>query len=107
MQSAIEAALEETKAAGGSRLCVLRLRVGALSGAVPEALRFAFEALTQGTSAQGARLEIDAVLARFWCQNCASEFESEDHLGECPRCGSLSRYLRSGRELEISSLEIE
>jgi len=107
MQSALDAALEQTRAAGGTRLCVLRLRVGALSGAVPEALSFAFDALVRGTQAEGATLAIELVPARFWCDPCRGEFVSESLLADCPRCGKLSRELRSGRELQIASLEIE
>lgn len=107
MQSALESALEQTRAAGGRKLCTLRLRVGALSGAVPDALSFAFEALTGGTEAEGATLQIEEVPARFYCESCREEFESESLLADCPRCSNLSRDLRSGRELQIASLEIE
>ena len=37
--------------------CV-RLEVGALTGVVPDSLRFCFELATEGTSLQGASLEI-------------------------------------------------
>jgi hydrogenase nickel incorporation protein HypA/HybF len=37
--------------------CV-RLEVGALTGVVPDSLRFCFELATEGTSLQGACLEI-------------------------------------------------
>ena len=107
MQSALDSALEQTRAAGGLRLCVLRLRVGTLSGAVPDALMFAFEALTNGTPAEGATLQIESIPAKYWCEPCNQEFESESLLADCPRCGKVSRELRSGRELQISSLEIE
>lgn len=107
MQSALDLALDQAKAAGAARLHVIQLRVGALSGAVPEALQFAFEALAPGTLAEGARLEILNVPARFWCENCQREFDSENLLAECPQCGTLSRQLKSGRELELASLEID
>ncbi len=107
MQSALDMALEQTKAAGAQRLFTLTLRVGALSGTVADALQFAFEGLTPGTPAEGARLVIETVPARFGCQRCQRDFESESLLAECPSCGSISHDLRSGRELEIASLEIE
>lgn len=107
MESALDTALDQARQAGAARLHVLRLRIGTLSGVVPEALEFAFETLAQGTLAEGGRLDIERVPARFWCRTCAREFESENLFAECPACANPSRELRSGRELEIASLEIE
>jgi len=107
MQSALELALDQARGAGASRVCAIRLRIGALSGVVPEALEFAFEALTPGTPAEGARLDIEPVAARFWCDACSREFQAQDFLAECPTCRVPSAKLRAGRELEVASLEVE
>ncbi len=107
MQSALSLALEQAQRAGGGRVHVIRLRIGALSGVVPDALEFAFEALAPGTPAERARLAIEHVPARFWCATCTREFESEDMLAECPGCHGLSGELRAGREMELASLEVE
>jgi hydrogenase nickel incorporation protein HypA/HybF len=79
----------------------------ALSGVVPEALEFAFEALAPGTVAEGARLAVENVPARFWCRRCAREFQADDLLAVCPDCQEASGEIRAGRELELASLEIE
>jgi hydrogenase nickel incorporation protein HypA/HybF len=107
MQSALNMALEQAAQAGASRVHVVRLRIGALSGVVPEALQFAFEALTQGTPAEGGQLAIESVPARFWCDPCAREFQSDDLFAECPVCRNPSDELRAGREMELVSLEVE
>ena len=107
MDSALNLALDQAEKAGASRVCVIRLRIGALSGVVPEALQFAFEALAPGTLAAGAALDIENIPARFWCQGCAREFQSDDFLAECPACRQPSGDLRSGREMELASMEIE
>jgi hydrogenase nickel incorporation protein HypA/HybF len=107
MQSALNQALREARQAGAVRVHEIRLRVGALSGVVPEALQFAFEALTPGTLAEGARLTIENVPARFWCNACLREFVSANLYAECPLCGHPSAELRAGRELELASLEVE
>jgi len=52
MQSALDQVLEKARQAGASRVHAIRLRIGALSGVVPDALQFAFEALADGTPAQ-------------------------------------------------------
>ena len=107
MQSALSLALDQARQAGASRVHAIRLRIGALSGVVPDALEFAFEALTPGTLAEGAKLAIEHVPARFWCATCTREFQSDDMFAECPDCHSLSGELRAGREMEVASLEID
>lgn len=107
MESALAVALERAQEAGAKRLLVIRLRIGALSGVVPEALQFAFEALAPGTAAEGAELAVENVPARFWCAPCGNEFTAEELFAECPHCHTPSAELRSGRELQVSALEIE
>jgi hydrogenase nickel incorporation protein HypA/HybF len=107
MQSALNEALREARLAGAVRVHEIRLRIGVLSGVVPDSLRFAFEALTPGTSAEGAVLTIDEVPARFWCAKCRQEFVSANLYAECPACQSPSGELRAGRELELSSMEVD
>lgn len=99
-------AVESAHAAGASRVTGLRLRVGALSGAAPEAMQFAWEIVGRDTPAAGAWLRIDSVPAACWCANCQTEFECQDFLNECPRCHAVSDDLRRGRELEIASVEM-
>jgi hydrogenase nickel incorporation protein HypA/HybF len=107
MHSALGLALAEAQKAGANRVHAIRLRVGVLSGVVPDALQFAFETLSLGTAAEGARLAIDSVPARFWCEPCAREFVAEDLWVVCPACGGSQAELRAGRELEIASLEVD
>ncbi|HHY84931.1 MAG TPA: hydrogenase maturation nickel metallochaperone HypA [Verrucomicrobia bacterium] len=107
MHSALQQALTEAERAGAVRVHEIRLRVGALSGVVPEALQFAFEALSSGTPAENARLTIESVPARFWCRSCSSEFEPFGLLPECPSCRTPSRELLAGRELELASMEVD
>src|SRR6185437_8393479 len=71
MDSALNLALDQAQKSGATRLHVIRLRIGSLSGVVPEALQFAFEPLAPGTLAEGAALDIENVPARFWCHGCA------------------------------------
>jgi len=107
MESALTLVLNRAQEAGATRVHSVRLRIGTLSGVVPEALSFAFDALTPGTLADGARLIIDQVPARFWCADCRREFQSDDMFAECPKCGRPSGELRTGREMEIASMEID
>jgi hydrogenase nickel incorporation protein HypA/HybF len=106
MTEAVRLAIETARTRQAGRVHRLRLRVGAMSGAAPDALSFAFDVVCRGTIAEGAVLDIEAVPAACWCATCAAEFESGDFLGECPRCGALSSELRRGRELELAAVEV-
>lgn len=106
MSEAVRLAVESARKAGASRISGLRLRVGVLSGAAPEAMAFAWDVVRQDTIASDAWLEIEAVPARCWCARCNCEFTCADVLAECPHCRELSEDLRRGRELEIASVEL-
>lgn len=106
MESALSQVLDRAREAGADRVFEIRLRVGALSGVIPDALQFAFEALADGTAAEGAKLTIEHIPARFWCATCHREFEAPSMLADCPDCHQPSGQLRAGRELELASLEV-
>jgi hydrogenase nickel incorporation protein HypA/HybF len=106
IQEAVRMALDTAKARGASRVLGLRLRVGTMSGVVPEALQFAFEVVCRGTPAEGAWLQIESVPAACWCSSCAAEFECQDFLNECPRCHQPSGQLIRGRELDLTAVEM-
>jgi len=106
MQAALETAGEKTRAAGATQIHRFKVRIGSLSGVVPEALRFAFDALKEPSLAAHAELEIEAVPAACWCATCQAEFAVEDLHYECPRCRRPSGELRRGKEMELASLEI-
>jgi hydrogenase nickel incorporation protein HypA/HybF len=106
MEAALETAAQKTRAAGATQIHRLKLRVGKLSGVVPEALQFAFDALKDKSLAAQAVLEIEEVPAVCWCADCAAEFETADLKYECPRCHQPSGDLRRGKQMELASLEI-
>ncbi len=99
--------LEELERHGGGRLRALTLRVGSLAGVEPEALRFAWEVVMAEPPTAGASLTIERVETKAFCDPCAQEFPCPDGLTLCPLCGTISRELRGGRELELASLALE
>jgi hydrogenase nickel incorporation protein HypA/HybF len=106
MQGALEIALEEAARRGATRVHRITLRVGELSGAVPEALAFAFDVVSRDTPADGARLVIEPVPAACLCTACGEEFRPEPGIFVCPRCGRPSTDVQAGNELELAQLEV-
>ena len=106
MQEMARIVLEQAEKAGAEKVHVIRLRVGRLMAVVPEAMEFAQEVVFEGTIGEGAKLEIEHVPVRCWCPDCGEEFECGKSLFLCPKCDSFSRDVRSGKELELVSMEV-
>jgi hydrogenase nickel incorporation protein HypA/HybF len=106
MQSALEMAFDHARQAGASRIHRMRLRVGALSGVVPEALTMAFVAATPDTPAEGAELIVEQIPVVCRCDKCDCEFYPDDVVYLCSNCGALNSCIQKGRELELASLEV-
>jgi hydrogenase nickel incorporation protein HypA/HybF len=105
-QTALEIASERARERGATRIHRLVLRVGDLSGVVPDALRFALEALSAGTSAEGAEFEIEVVPVECHCPTCDRPFRPTDVIYTCPDCGAKSSDVRQGHELVLHSMEV-
>ena len=106
MQDTLILAARHARQAGGTRIHRLRMRIGPLSGVVPETLEFAFEIVAKGTIAEGGQLEIERVPIVCYCGPCAAEFTAADMLCECPTCKTPSFDVRSGREMHLMSVEV-
>lgn len=105
-QTALEIAGDRARERGATRIHRLVLRVGDLSGVVPEALRFALEAMSEGTPAGGAAFEIEVVPVECHCPACDRAFRPADVVYACPGCGRVSGDVRRGHELELHSVEV-
>jgi hydrogenase nickel incorporation protein HypA/HybF len=105
-QSLLEIVEQEARPYAGARVIRIQLRIGKLSTVVPDALRFAFDAITRGGMAEGAALEIEEVPLAIRCHACEQAFVVEDPFMLCPQCGAADVEMISGRELEIKSMEI-
>jgi hydrogenase nickel incorporation protein HypA/HybF len=101
-QSLVDAVLNRT---GGRPVTGVNLRIGPLSGVLPDAVRFCFELVSAGTPLAGAALTIDEPQGRARCRSCLDEFDLADIFLLCP-CGSADVEVLSGRELMVTSVEV-
>ena len=98
----------EAKGAGMSRVDLVKVRVGASAGVVPEALEFAFDASKNGTLAVSARLAIEEVPARGFCRECKKDFSAFPFRYTCPVCFGLDIEIEErGEDLTLMSIEGE
>jgi hydrogenase nickel incorporation protein HypA/HybF len=84
----------------------VRVRVGQLSGVVPDSLDFCFSVMVNDTGMRQASLAIEQVPTISECRDCAHRFPIEDLAFICPACKGTSLDLISGRELEVVEIEL-
>jgi len=89
----------------GAKVTCVRLEIGALSGVVPDSIRFCFDLATEGTGLAGAALEITEPPARCRCRACGAEFQPDSPVVLCP-CGSADVAVLAGEELKILSVQV-
>ncbi|QBQ55936.1 hydrogenase maturation nickel metallochaperone HypA [Nitrosococcus wardiae] len=98
---------EQARIQSYSRVKTVWLEVGVLAGVELESLRFSFDAVTRGTLAEGARLEILSAPGRAKCLSCGETVVLNERFSPCPRCGGYPLQVTSGEELRIKELEVE
>jgi hydrogenase nickel incorporation protein HypA/HybF len=104
--SIVDAAAEEAARHDG-RVVAVRLRLGPLSGVVPEALRSAYELAREGSPLAGSELVVEEVPVVVYCEACAAERPATPQRLACGECGAPAPRVVRGRELEVFALEIE
>lgn len=107
MTGVMEAAETAARDAGADRIMRIDLSVGEMTEAIEDALQFAFEALSEGTLADGATLEIKMVKPKSCCLECGLEYEHDRFSRTCPECDSFATELIAGKELQIDSIEVD
>ena len=93
--------------AGGKPIREVVVEIGMLSGVVPEAVSFCFEACTADTQASGARLKINLVGGSGRCLDCGCEQVIEQLYAACSGCGSYALELLAGEELRVVEIEVD
>ena len=92
---------------GFARVKTVWLEIGALSGVETEAMRFCFDAVTRGSLAEGAALEIDATPGEAWCLPCGDRVALAQLGDPCPRCGSFQLTVTRGDAMRVKDIAID
>ncbi len=104
----VEMACEHAEQSGASVITKLVLQIGELSAVHNSALQFSFEIVSEGTLAEGAELEINAVPVSVYCADCEEIVQlASIQRFRCPQCDAPSGDIRYGNELDISHIECD
>ncbi|HCV43819.1 MAG TPA: hydrogenase maturation nickel metallochaperone HypA [Bacteroidetes bacterium] len=105
-QSIVDIVQANLPASGANLVKSVKIKIGQLSGVVPDSLDFCFGAITHGTSLQGATLDMEKVPFILKCRTCTTSFESEAGIVLCPKCGGTDTEVLSGTELQVVEIEL-
>jgi hydrogenase nickel incorporation protein HypA/HybF len=103
----VESLEEELANQGDVTVSAVNLRIGALTGLVPEALEFSWEIASDDSVLKGSRLAIEIVDAAGYCPQCREErIIANLQSFRCPVCLTPITKITGGHELEILTLEV-
>ena len=94
------------KYADGRKILSVTMEIGELSGMIPDAVEFCFDACTRDTLLEGARLIIERIPGRGRCV-CGAESPLNTFYDPCPACGGFGLTVTAGEELRVRELEVE
>jgi hydrogenase nickel incorporation protein HypA/HybF len=82
------------------------LELGALAQVEAHALRFCFDAVTRGSIAEGAALEIVTLPGEAWCMPCGERVPLPQLGDACPHCGSYQLQVVAGDQMRIREIAV-
>jgi hydrogenase nickel incorporation protein HypA/HybF len=86
---------------------LLRIGVGDLSGADPEALEACLREHLPASELPGAEAKVARVPARVVCPSCGEVDCPRPFRLACPSCGARPERLEGGRDIVVESVEVE
>jgi len=107
VQGLISIIKEEMNIAGATKLRAVRVKIGEMSGILPDALKTAFEIITAGNEMNGAELNMDIAPLMGYCRKCNKEFKVIGYNFTCVECHSSDMDIVSGREMSIVEIEVD
>jgi hydrogenase nickel incorporation protein HypA/HybF len=98
---------EKAKEEKAKKILSVKLKIGVLSGVVPEFLETAFNIYKKDTLAAESTLKIEKVPLKIRCQLCGTEIVKDDIVLICEKCDSRELKTLSGTELLLEKIEME
>ncbi|MBI4559122.1 MAG: hydrogenase maturation nickel metallochaperone HypA [Candidatus Hydrogenedentes bacterium] len=106
-EAVLRSAIDVAEAHGRHPVKAVRVQIGRMRQIVPDALAFAYEALSADTMAAGSRLDCVEIPLQVRCRECQCVFEPDEVFWTCPGCSSLEGDVIAGEELILESVVLE
>jgi hydrogenase nickel incorporation protein HypA/HybF len=110
----MDAVLDAAKKNNAIKVEEVFLEIGELTALNPDQLKFIFETISAGTTAEGARYNIEVIKPLINCKKCLYngpiEFFEKLHfllpVIKCPKCGEADIDIIAGRECCVKKIKI-
>jgi len=102
-QALLEEILRLAEENNAKRVVKIHLRIGELLLINPEQLKFCFSAISRGTVAEGAEIEIEFIKPEIVCTKCGRRFD--EVIGICD-CGGIVS-INGGKDFLLKKVEME
>ena len=106
-QGVLDVIEEQARRARFHAVRTVFVEIGELSGVEPQAISFCFDAVTRGSIAEGARLEIVPVEGRGICIDCGEAVRLRERFDACPQCGAYGVQATAGTGMRVKELEVD
>ena len=106
-ESVLQIIEESARTQNFRRVRTVVLEIGKLAAVEADAMRFCFDAVTRGSIAEGAQLEIIETPGAGRCIACGRTVALLEQYGLCPECGSPQIEIVTGNQMRVKNLEVE
>jgi len=106
-ESILDIATSHAIKAGAIKVTHINLVIGRLSSIVDDSVQFYWETMSEGTLCAGSILTFQRLPAILHCTICQNDYQIEQELIPCPKCGGYQTIIIGGEEFYVDSIEIE
>jgi len=106
-ESVLQIVEESARVQQARRVHGVVIEIGSLAAVEPDAMRFCFDAVTRGSIAEGAQLEIIETPGQGWCLDCGKTVQLVERYGLCPECNGTQIEITGGNEMRVKELAVE
>ncbi len=106
-QSILEIALRHAQEAEARKVTLLHLVIGQLSSIIDDSVQFYWDIVSQGTIAEGAKLEFERIPAELQCLDCNTRYQLTQEDLVCPQCQGVRIKVVAGDEFTLQAIDIE
>lgn len=107
VEAMLNLALEQAARQDAKGIAQFNVEMSAWADESEESLSFYLDNLSQGTIAEGAKMQIRRVPVRGTCADCGNEFEFPSRYIECPTCHGFSVSTERKSEFRLTSIEVK
>ncbi len=102
-QALLDAVLDLARENNAKRVTKIKLKIGELLLINPEQLKFCFSAVSRGTPAEGAEIEVEFIKPVIVCTLCGRRYDEVRGICDCG--GIIS--IEGGKDFLLEKVEME